>query len=54
METYEKKLFRMELQVGQLITIIANLNERVIRLEEKEQKNKIISLHTRRDKHRVH
>lgn len=54
MTSVEKQLFRLELQVGQLITIIANLNERVMHLEEKVQQQKVISIQARRDKQKVH
>lgn len=54
MTSVEKQLFRLELQVGQLITIIANLNERVIHLEEKVQQQKVVSIQARRGKQKVH
>lgn len=40
METIEKKMIRMELQIGQLIRIVANMNERVNELEDAEKKKK--------------
>ncbi|MGG0670178.1 hypothetical protein ABE073_16815 [Lederbergia citrisecunda] len=48
MDQYEKQLIRMELQVGQLISIIARLNERINELEEKELARKVIPIHIRR------
>lgn len=54
MTPVEKQLFRLELQVGQLITIIANLNERVMELEEKVQQQKVVSIQARRDKQKVY
>ena len=40
----EKDIVRMELQIGQLITIVANLNERIIKLEEKTSNKQIIMI----------
>lgn len=47
MKTLEKDIKRMELQIVQLISIVANLNERLNRYEEMERKKKIIALHNR-------
>lgn len=46
MKPIEKQIERIELQIEQLITIVANLNRRINRLEENEQKRKIQALHT--------
>ncbi|MFS0690445.1 hypothetical protein [Sporosarcina sp. Marseille-Q4943] len=48
MEQHKQQLIRMELQVGQLIRIIAGLNERLNELEEKELARKVIPIHMRR------
>ncbi|GKV57428.1 hypothetical protein NCCP2222_33750 [Sporosarcina sp. NCCP-2222] len=48
MERLEKGLIRMELQVGQLIRIVANMSERLEQLEKQEQGRKMVSLHTKR------
>lgn len=48
MEKLEQQLIRMELQVGQLIRIIAVMNERLNELEEKELARKVIPIHMRR------
>lgn len=48
MEKFEHQLIRMELQVGQLIRIVAGMNERINDLEEKEQARKIVPIHIRR------
>ncbi|WP_432363734.1 hypothetical protein [Sporosarcina sp. UB5] len=48
MEQYEKQLIRMELQVGQLIRIVAGMNERINELEEKELARKVVPIHIRR------
>lgn len=47
MNTLEKDVKRMELQIGQLISIVANLNERLNRFEEIERKKRIIAMHKR-------
>lgn len=44
----EKEVLRMELQIGELIRIVANLNERLKELEEqKEYKNEVFNVHVR-------
>ena len=53
MKQYEQQLIRMELQVGQLIRIVAGINERLNDLEEKEHSRKVIHLHNRRGVHRT-
>ena len=50
METTKNSLIRMELQVGQLIRIVANMSERLERLEKLEHSRKVVSLHTKRMK----
>ncbi|MGN7385567.1 hypothetical protein [Sporosarcina sp. SAFN-015] len=52
-EQCEQQLIRMELQVGQLIRIIASMNERIKELEEKERARKVIPIHMRRPVHRA-
>lgn len=47
MSTLEKDVKRMELQMGQLISIVANLNERLNRFEDLERKKKIVAMHRR-------
>ncbi|MGG0644992.1 hypothetical protein ABE021_13800 [Sporosarcina gallistercoris] len=37
MESHHKIILRMELQIGQLIRMVANLNERMDLLEQKEK-----------------
>ncbi|MCG7337362.1 hypothetical protein MHZ95_19060 [Sporosarcina sp. ACRSM] len=44
MQTVEKEVKRLEMQIGQLVTIIANLNDRLNRLEDSERKQKIRSI----------
>ena len=53
MKNIEQQLIRMELQVGQLIRIIASLNERINELEEKELSRKVIPIHIRRTAQRT-
>lgn len=53
MEKVEQQLIRMELQVGQLIRIIAIMNERINELEEKELSRKVIPIHIRRAEQRT-
>lgn len=53
MEKLEQQLIRMELQVGQLIRIIAAMNERLNVLEERELARKVIPIHMRRAAHRT-
>lgn len=48
MEKVEHKLIRMELQLGELIRIIANMNERINELEENEHMNNSISFFANR------
>ncbi|MCM3744148.1 hypothetical protein M3193_08335 [Sporosarcina luteola] len=48
MEKLDQQLIRMELQVGQLIRIIAGMNERLNELEERELARKVIPIHMRR------
>lgn len=45
MRTLEKEVIRMELQIGQLIHIIANLNERIGHLEDERRKNRTAQVH---------
>lgn len=45
MNTVEKDVKRLEMQIGQLVSIIANLNDRLNRLEDNERKKKIRSIH---------
>ncbi|MCM3636504.1 hypothetical protein M3152_02140 [Sporosarcina luteola] len=52
MDKFEKQLIRTELQVGQLIRIIARLNERLNELEERELARKVIPIHMRRQAQR--
>lgn len=40
MSTLDKDVKRMELQIVQLVSIVANLNERLNRFEEMERKKK--------------
>ncbi len=44
MQTLEKDVKRMELQIGQLISIVANQNERLNRVEEMERRKRITSI----------
>ncbi|MFC5589145.1 hypothetical protein ACFPRA_09620 [Sporosarcina soli] len=44
MHTLDKEVKRLEMQIGQLVSIIANLNDRLNRLEDSERKNKIRSI----------
>jgi predicted RNase H-like nuclease (RuvC/YqgF family) len=44
MHTLEKEVKRLEMQIGQLVSIIANLNDRLNRLEDSERKKKIRSI----------
>lgn len=53
MEKLEQQLIRMELQVGQLIRIIAGMNERLNELEERELARKVIPIHMRRQAQRT-
>ncbi|WOV88022.1 hypothetical protein QWT69_02565 [Sporosarcina oncorhynchi] len=53
MEILEKKMIRMELQIGELIRIIANMNERIIELEENEQVNNRLSFFANRETNRL-
>ena len=41
MNTLEKDVKRMEMQIGQLISIIANLNDRLNQIEDIEREKKI-------------
>ena len=41
LNTLEKDVERMEMQIGQLITIIANLNDRLNHIEDNEREKKI-------------
>lgn len=43
MTSLEKDIQRLELQVGQLISIVANQNERLNRFEEIERKKRIVA-----------
>jgi hypothetical protein len=45
MSTLEKDVKRMELQIGQLVRIVANQNERLNRFEEIERKRRIMAIH---------
>ena len=45
MSTLEKDVRRLEMQIGQLITIVANQNDRLNRFEERERKKKIRAIH---------
>ena len=47
MSLLEKDVIRMELQIGQLIRIVANQNERLNRLEETEKTQKVMAIHKR-------
>ena len=42
MSVYKNDLIRMELQLGQLIRIVANMNERILELENKLNDNQIV------------
>lgn len=53
MDKTEKKLIRMELQIGELIRIIANLNERINDLEENERVSNRISFLANRETSRL-
>lgn len=44
MITLKKDVNRLELQIGQLITIVANQNERLTRFEEIERKRRMIAV----------
>lgn len=44
MKTLEKEVKRLELQIGQLVSIIANINGRLNRLEDIERKRKMRAL----------
>ncbi len=45
MNTLEKDVKRMELQIGQLISIVANQNDRLNRFEDIERKKRIKAVH---------
>jgi hypothetical protein len=45
MSTLEKDIKRLELQIGQLISIVANQNERINRFEEIERKKRILAIY---------
>lgn len=45
MISLEKDVKRLELQIGQLISIVANQNERLNRFEEIERKKRIVAIH---------
>lgn len=47
MNVLEKDVKRMELQIVQLISIVANLNDRLNRFEEIERKRRILAFHKR-------
>lgn len=42
MDANEQIIYRLELQVGQLIRLVANLNERVERLEEERENRRTV------------
>ena len=42
MTKVEKEVVRMELQISELIRVVANLNERLKRMEDKNKSNEII------------
>ena len=44
MTPLEEDVKRLELQIGQLITIVANQNERLNRFEETERKKRIVAM----------
>lgn len=44
MHTFEKDVKRVELQIGQLIKIVANQNERLNRVEDIERRKRITSI----------
>jgi len=50
MNQLEKDVIRMELQTGQLIRIVANLNERVLELENNANKRNMIFVNKIREK----
>ena len=41
MDNVKNEVLRMELQVGELIRIVANLNERLAKIEDVKQKVKV-------------
>lgn len=45
------EMLRMELQISELIRIVANLNDRLKKLEEIENDKIHLQLHQRRKKH---
>jgi hypothetical protein len=45
MSTLEKDVKRLELQIGQLISIVAHQNERLNQFEEVERKKRIKAMH---------
>ncbi|MBE1555680.1 hypothetical protein [Sporosarcina limicola] len=45
MTTFEKDINRMEVQIGQLIRIVANLNDRLNRFEDTERKKRMKAMH---------
>ncbi|MFJ7934334.1 hypothetical protein [Sporosarcina sp. NPDC096371] len=45
MSTLEKDVKRMELQIEQLISIVANQNERLNQFEEIERKKRRVAIH---------
>ncbi|MDW0116358.1 hypothetical protein QTL97_05385 [Sporosarcina thermotolerans] len=52
MEQMERKIIRLEMQVGELIRILALLNERMVDIESK-QLGKVVSIHKRQPKMRI-
>lgn len=45
MTTLEKDVKRMEMQIGQLISIVANQNKRLNRIEDLERTRKFGNMH---------
>ncbi|MDN4605974.1 hypothetical protein [Sporosarcina highlanderae] len=52
MEQMDRKITRLEMQVGELIRILALLNERMIDIEARER-GKVVSIHRRQPKMRI-
>lgn len=48
MDKQQQLIYRMELQIGQLIRMVASLNERVAQLEQLERTHTLRVIHTKR------
>ncbi len=48
MDAQQQLMYRMELQIGQLIRMVANLNERMEQLEQLERTKTLRVIHMKR------